>query len=735
MPNVVGTPLERVDGHAKVTGAARYTADHRFPGLVHAVLVTSAIAQGRVSRIDAAAALAVPGVLAVLTHENAPRLRGRLGRDSDDNHAIQALQDAAVRYADQPVAVVVAETLEQAREGTRRVVLAYKEAAAQIGLDPVRGRSFRPRHATYEKPDTTRGAARLALEQSPVRLEHVYTTARQTHNPMEPHATIATWEGSRQLTLYDATQGLFDCRRRVAKIFGLREGAVRVISPYLGGGFGSKGPVWSHVIIAALAAKHVGRPVKLAVERPHMFGPVGWRGHTRQTVALGAERDGTLNVVQHHTLAETSTYDAFMESCGLPARSLYASRASATSHRLVRATIATPSYARAPGWATGTFALECAMDELAWALEVDPVELRLRNHADEDPAAGHPWSSKYLRECYRIGASRFGWPRRAPQPGAWREGSWRIGWGMATSMYPTHRSEASALARLHDDGTLVVETGSQDLGTGTYTMLTQIAADALGTAPGRVLVRIGDTELPESPISGGSMTAASTGSAVHEAVCALRAELMRLAVGDPASPLHQVPAEAVCVEDGRIFDSRVFGKGESLESLLARQGRRYVEKKADSAPGAEAKRYAMAAFGAQFAEVRVDAELGAVRLSRMVGVFDIGRALNARTARSQLIGGMVWGIGLALTEDTVIDGRLGRVVTSNLADYHVPVDADVPDLDVSWIGAPDEHANPVGAKGIGELGITGAAAAIANAVFHATGRRVRDLPITLDKLM
>jgi xanthine dehydrogenase YagR molybdenum-binding subunit len=735
MPDVVGTPLERVDGPAKVTGAATYTADHRLPDLTHAVLVTSAIAQGRIEGIDAAAAEAVPGVLAVLTHENAPRVRGRLGRDTDDNHAIQALQDAEIRYADQPVAVVVAETLEQAREAARRVVLAYKETAPQIGLDPARGRSFRPKHVVYEKPDTARGAVRGALERSPVRVEAVYTTPRQTQNPMEPHATIAMWEGPRQLTLYDATQGLFDCRRRVAKILGLRESAVRVVSPYLGGGFGSKGPVWSHVIIAALAAKHVGRPVKLVLERPQMFGPVGWRGRTSQTVALGAERDGTLTALQHHTLAETSTYDAFMEACGLPARMLYASATSATSHRLVRANIATPSYARAPGWATGTFALECAMDELAWALDIDPIELRLQNHADEDPATGHPWSSKHLRECYRIGATRFGWHRRARQPGVWREGGRRIGWGMATSVYPTHRSEASALARLHDDGTLVVETGSQDLGTGTYTILTQIAADALGTSPGRVLVRIGDTRLPESPMSGGSQTAASAGSAVHEAVCALRAELVRLAVGDPASPLHGVPGEAVGVEDGRIFDSRVFGKGESLESLLVRQGRDQVEKRASAAPGPEAKRYAMYAFGAQFAEVRVDPDLGAVRVSRMVGVFDVGRALNARTARSQLLGGMVWGIGMALTEDTVIDGRLGRVVTANLADYHVPVAADVPDLDVSWIGAPDEHANPVGAKGLGELGITGTAAAIANAVFHATGRRVRDLPITLDKLL
>lgn len=735
MPDVLGRPLERVDGRAKVMGAATYTADHHFPDVAHAVVVTSAIAHGRVESVDAGAAEAVPGVLAVLTHENAPRVRGRLERDADGNHAIHALQDAAVRYANQPIAVVVADSLEQAREGARRLAFGYAETPPQLGLDPARGRSFRPKHVVEQKADTARGSVKASLEGSALRLERVYTTPLQTHNPMEPHATVAQWEGPRRLILHDSTQGLFDCRARVARIFGLRKEGVRVVSPFLGGGFGSKGPVWSHVILAALAAKHVGRPVKLVLERPQMFGSVGWRSRTRQTVALGAERDGTLTAVHHHTLAETSTFDEFMEPCGLPARMLYASRANVTTHRLVRSTIATPSYARAPGWAPGTFALECALDELAWALDMDPVELRLRNYAPKDPETGRPWSSNALRECYQIGAARFGWHRRSPQPGVWRDGTSRVGWGMATAVYPTHRSEASALARLHDDGTLVVETGSQDLGTGTYTILTQIAADALGVPPAQVLVRIGDSLYPESPMSGGSQTAASAGSAVQKVVTALRAELLRMAIGDPESPLSRVPAECVGIEEGRLFDSRVSGRGERLANLLARQGRSQVEKRADSAPGSEAERYAMYAFGAQFAEVHVDADLGCLRVTRMTGVFDIGRALNARTARSQLIGGMVWGIGMALTEDTVIDGRLGRVVNGNLADYHVPVEADVPDLDVSWIGAPDERANPVGAKGIGELGITGAAAAIANAVFHATGRRVRDLPITLDKLL
>ncbi|HKZ05928.1 MAG TPA: xanthine dehydrogenase family protein molybdopterin-binding subunit [Methylomirabilota bacterium] len=733
MPELVGSGLERVDGRDKVTGSAGYTADHPVADVAHAVLVPSAIAHGRVEAIDAEAAEAVAGVVAVLTHDNAPRLR-RLGRDADGNHAILALQDADVRYANQPIAVVVADTLEQAREGARRLVVRYAAKTPLVGLDPVRGRSFRPKQVVEEKSDTARGTVTTALYRSPVRLEGVYTTAFQTHNPLEPHATVAVWEDGR-LTLYDATQGIFDCRARVAKIFGLRADAVRVVSPFVGGGFGSKGPVWSHVVLAAMAARHVGRPVKLVLERPQMFGPVGWRSRTRQTLALGAERDGTLTALHHHTLAETSTFDEFMEPSSLPARMLYAAPASATTHRLVRSTIATPSYARAPGWASGSFALECAMDELAWTLGLDPIELRLRNYAEKDPDTGLPWSSNGLRECYRIGATRFGWHRRAPQPGVWRDGDWRVGWGMAVSVYPTHRSEASAVARVHDDGSLVVEVGTQDIGTGTYTILTQIAADALGIPPAQVAVRLGDTDYPETPISGGSQTAASAGSAVHQAVTALRAEVIRRARKDPASPLHEVPADCVAIEEGRLFDSRVFGKGESVASLLTRQGRPHLEARADAAPGPEADEYAMYAFGAQFAEVRVDAELGVIRVSRMVGVFDVGRALNSRTLRSQLMGGMVWGIGLALTEDTVLDGRVGRVVNGNLADYHVPVEADVPELDVTWIGAPDACVNPVCAKGVGELSITGAPAAIANAIYHATGRRVRALPITLDKLL
>ena len=734
MAGIVGQPLDRVDGRAKVTGTALYTGDRTLPGLAHGVIVGSAIAHGHVVAIDATAAARVAGVRLVLSHANAPRLPGGVGRDRDGNHAILALQDRVIRYANQPIAVVVAETIEQAREGARRLLISYAEKPPATGLERAGARALRPKEVSEEEPDTSRGNVKAALADSDTWIEETYTTAMYTHNPLEPHATVAAWDGG-SLTLYDTTQGLFDCQARVARIFGLPTQAVRVVSTYLGGGFGSKGPVWSHVILAAMAARQLGRPVKLVLARTQMFGPVGSRSRTRQTVALGATPDGGLRVLRHDTLAETSTFDDYMEACGLPARTLYAAAARATSHRFVRSNIGTPSYMRAPGWAPGTFALECAIDELAEALRMDPVALRVRNHAARHPRSRRPWSSNELRACYQLGAARFGWSGRPTEPGRWRRGQWRIGWGVAGSLYPVHQSPASARVRLREDGSLHVETGSQDIGTGTYTILTQIAAEAFGVRPADVTLQLGDTEYPETPMSGGSQTAVSAGVAVQKAAAALRRKVVRLAIADPAGPLHRARLEAVIIDAGRIFDSRNGGRGESLRALLARQKRPSLDARAHAEPGSGLTRYAAYAFGAQFAEVHVDADLGRVRVARMVGVFDAGRVLNAKTARSQLIGGMVGGIGMALHEGTELDERLGRVVNADLGEYHVPVQADVPEIDVSWIGTPDERANPLGAKGIGELGITGAAAAIANAVFHATRRRVRDLPIRLDRLL
>ena len=702
----LGEPLERVDGRDKVTGRARYTTEHALPNVAHAALVTSTIAKGRVAAIDTAAGERVRGVLAVMTHTNAPRLPATTGSGPSDR-VLHLLQDDVVHCANQPIAVVVAETLEAAHEAAGLVRVRYATEPHDVRLEPRLAEATTPKHAG--RPDQpaahAHGDVERALAEAEVKIEQVYRTPFETHVPMEPHATIAAWDGPARLTLYDATQGIFGCRKRVAGLLGLKPDDVRVVSEYLGGGFGSKGPTWSHVVLAAMAARRVSRPVKLALRRPQTFGPVGFRSRTHQAIALGARRDGTLTAIRHDTIAQTSSFDEFMEPASVASRMLYASPSIATSHKLVRSDIGTPSYMRAPGWAPGTYALEVALDELAVALDMDPLALRLKNYAERDPEKDRPWSSKALRECYRAGAARFDWSQRPRAPRALREGTTLIGWGMATSVYPTHRSKAGARARLQRDGTVLVESGTQDLGTGTYTVMTQVAADALGVSPAQIVFRLGDTSFPETPVSGGSQTAASVGSAVHAAATALRDKLAAL----------------------------TGGRSEPLQSIAARHGE--VEATAEAKPDDADKEYGMYAFGAQFAEVRVDAALGQMRVSRLVGVFDIGRALNARTARSQLIGGMVWGLGMALHENTVMDERLGRIVNNNLAEYHVPVNADVPAIEVAWLEGADPHANPLGVKGIGEIGITGTAAAVANAVYHATGRRVRDLPITLDRLL
>ena len=729
MQNSIGQPLPRVDGRAKVTGRATFAADQKIPKVAHAWMVTSSIAKGRILTIDTAAALRVPGVLAVLTHQNAPRLpqKPRTAERPSDRK-VQLLQNNLVLYANQPVAVVVGETLESARQGAAEVVVRYARAPHSVQLETSLSRGYKPEKggAHGEPTDATRGDMAAALAAADARIEHVYTTPFEVHNPMEPHATIAQWEGPDKLTLYDATQGPFPDRERVATLLGLHPDQVRVISPFLGGGFGSKGPTWSHVVLAAMAARRVSRPVKLVVTRPQMFGPVGFRSHTRQTVAAAAKKDGTLLALRHDTVAQTSSFDQFVESASMAARMLYNSPANATSHRLVRSDIGTPSFTRAPGWAAGTNVLEIAMDEMAYELKMDPVEFRLKNYAEQDPEKQRPWSSKSLRECYRVGGERFGWSKRPLAPGSMREGNTLIGWGMASSVYPVHRSKAAARARIHADGSILVESGTQDLGTGTYTIMTQIAADALGVPVSQVTFRLGDTQEAEAPVSAGSQTATSVGSAVSAAARALREKLAQFA--------GMAPGELVL--RGDTLSSRgVVPRSERLPALLAKQGQPYLEVEAGAQPGDEQDRYSMYVFGAQFAEVRVDRALGMLRVSRMVGTFGAGRILNPRTARSQFIGGMVWGIGLALYEDAVMDPRLGRFVNNNLAEYHIPCNADVPAIDALWVEETDTHVNPLGVKGIGEIGITGAAAAIANAVFHATGKRIRDYPITLDKLL
>lgn len=736
---IVGDGVDRSDARLKVLGQATYTAEHAVPGLVHAVLVTSTIAHGRITAIDSAQAAAMPGVLLVLTHLNAARLPQPKPDPKEQPPAprLPLLQDDRVLYNNQPVAVVVADTLERAQDAARQVRLTYQQAAATLDFARASGQPRKPPDQPERPTDTSRGNVAGALARASTTHDARYRTPLENHNPMEPHATIAAWHDG-ALTLYDSTQNMYGVRKAAARTFGIAPQQVRVVCPYVGGGFGSKGTTWSHVMLAAMAARQAGRPVKLVLDRPQMYGPVGARPLTEQRLRLASDTDGRLLAQVHESMSSTSFVDDFTEPCTAITRTLYASDSLRTTQRLATLHLGVPTYMRAPGEASGSFALESAMDELAYALRRDPLALRLANYAEQDPEKNLPWSGKGLRECYLRGAERFGWARRTAAPGSMRDGRMLVGWGMATATYPANRRPAKASASLYPDGSAVLRSATHELGTGTYTVMAQIGADALVMPLRRVRFELGDTLLPEAPVSGGSQTVASVGPAVQAAAAALFGKLVALAVADPASPLHGATPEQVA---GGHDDTGAWlahrddpRRRDSYAAIVGRHGGPLV---ADSAvgPGDEKRQFSAHSFGAVFVEVHVDPDLGTVRVPRVVGVYDVGRLMNRKTGHSQLMGGIVWGIGMGLMEKTEIDDRTGRALNGNLADYHVPVNADIGQLDISVLDQPDEHLNPLGARGIGEIGITGVAAALANAVYHATGKRIRDLPITPDKLV
>lgn len=735
--SLIGQPLSRVDGIRKVTGTATFSAEHKIPRLAHAVLVMSTIAHGRISAVDSAAAEKMRGVIAVMTHLNAPRLpsAGKAAAGQPPaGRVLNLLQDDRVHYNNQPVALVVADTLEHAADAARHVRLSYQAERATTDFEQAKLEPVNPKKAKTGPADTNRGNLDEGIAAGVVQIDVSYRTPMEHHNPMEPHATIAVWEGE-HLTLYDSTQYVTGDRNTVARTLGIAPDKVRVICPYVGGGFGGKGSTWSHVVLAAMAARRARRPVKLVLERPQMFGPVGHRPNTEQRMLLAAAKDGALTAVKHNVIASTSFQEDWLETAALVTRMMYAAPNQQTTHRLARMNTGTPTFMRAPGEATGSFALECAMDELAYELKVDPVELRLRNYAGQDPEKKKPWSSNALRECYRVGAERFGWSRRDPRPLSMREGHTLIGMGMASATYPANRSPASATARLLPDGSAVVQSGTQDLGTGTYTVMTQVAAEALGLAPDKVRFELGDSALPQAPVSGGSQSVASVAPAVQAAATALRDKLVALAIADSKSPLAGAAAADIASDKGWLFLRSAPDRRVAYAAVLARNGARAIEASADARPGSEKEEYSMHSFGAVFVEVHVDAELGEIRVPRITAAYGVGQLLNEKTGHSQLMGGVVWGVGMALMEETHYDRRYGRPVNGNLGEYHVPVNADIGVIDITVVPEKDAHINPLGAKGIGEIGITGVAAAIANAVYHATGKRVRDLPITLDKVM
>jgi xanthine dehydrogenase YagR molybdenum-binding subunit len=695
-------PSPRVDGPVKAAGAARYTADRSGPGLNHAVLVTAGIPRGRVRAIDTAEAERYPGVRAVVTYRNALRLHPVDLRPAFA-HGVLPLQDDEVRYEGEPVAAVVADRLERAEEAAAAIRVEYDRAPARTDFAVA---ARRPHLVTpperWGPADTLAGDVEAGLAAADVVVSRCYETAARHHCALEPSATRARWDGGR-LTLFDATQGVFVVRLAVATALGMSAEDVRVVCEVTGGGFGSKGFVWPHQLVAAMLARMLHADVRLVLSRAQSFTAHGYQPPTRQEVTLGARRDGLLTAIRHTSVNATASYADHVELAARASRSTYASPAVETRHRVAPVDTVLPTPMRAPQEGPGMFALESAMDELAGELGLDPLELRLRNYADTDPTSGTPFSSKELRACYERGATDFGWAARKPQPRAVWDGTDLIGWGMATAVMHTVRFPARARIRVDPDGTVTVRSGTQEIGTGTSTVLARIAAEVLACDPGQVRVELGDTVLPEAGMSVGSSTALSVGSAVHAAARALVDRLAALGGG--------LPVGEVC----------------------ARHGLDGVEADGAWTPGAVDR--TMSSFGAVFAEVAVDEQLCTVHVRRVLGVYSAGRILSPTTARSQMTGGMVWGIGQALTERSTVDTELGRFVAKDLSGYLLPVNGDVPDLEAIFVDEVDPYASDVGARGIGELGAVGVAAAIANAVFHATGIRVRQLPITPESLL
>ncbi|HUO90221.1 MAG TPA: xanthine dehydrogenase family protein molybdopterin-binding subunit [Rhizomicrobium sp.] len=748
----IGGRLTRIEGHAKVRGAADYALEHNLPNLCHAVLVQSTIAAGRIRAIDAAAASAAPGVLMIMSHENTPPLKASTTwlNVTPEAGTTYAPLKSEITHQGQQVAVVVAETLEQAREAARLVKVTYEETPAIADLDDPKAGEGSPVDAF----NVDWGDAQGAYDTAPVRIEHEYRTPREYNVPIEPHGLVAHWEGDR-LTVYEHSQWIGFMARTYAEWFGIPFENVRLISPYVGGGFGSKAFCYPHSAVAVIAAKTLGRPVKLMVTRPQTFTAYGGRAATRQTLALGATREGKLLSIVHRGSSETSIKDVWVERVGAATPIMYATPNFSSRQRIVPVNTVMPSALRAPGENPSAYGIECAIDELAYEVGIDPLEIRLLNYAERDQHADLPWSTRQLREAFAAGAERFGWSKRKAEPRSMREGRQLIGWGVAAGTYPVRRSAGEAMVRILADGSVEVVSAGIDMGQGTYTILAQTAAEALGLPVDRVTVKLGETGLPLAPVGGGSQLAGVLTGAVHKAARAAREELIGLGLNDPQSPFRDSQANTLVVEDGAIAAPRGDGPRLPIAEFLQAIGRERIEvlgntfaengvkpedrfRNATTITTMRAPTdggFSAHSWCAHFIEVRVDEDFGTVRVSRVVSAFDCGRLYNPKLAESQWKGGIIMGIGQALLEGGQVDPRYARVINNNLGDYLIATNADVPEIEVISVGIPDPHASALGGKGAGELGIVGVAPAIANAVYHATGKRIRDLPITLEKLI
>jgi xanthine dehydrogenase YagR molybdenum-binding subunit len=730
--SVIGTPVTRIDGRLKVSGQAQYGVEHPIPNVTFGVGVPSTIANGRITSIDTAEAEKMPGVLAVLHHGNFQRLfrpAGDLEEQSRPGESRPPLQDENIYYHGQFVALAIANTFEQAQDAASRVRVKYdtKKPVVLIEQAPA---PTKPPQAKY-----SRGNAESAFQQAAVKLDETYVTPVETHNPMEMHGTIAVWDKDK-LTLYETTQGVVNHHNVAAQVLGMPLQNIQIISLFVGSGFGDKLFPWPHSWLAAVAAKHVGRPVKVSVPRTLMFTTVGHRPRFRQRMRLGAMQDGKLVATMNDILQHTSMIDPYVEDCVDPTSMLYSCPNVAAQQVVVSINVGTPTPMRGPGRTPALFAIESAMDELAVKLNMDPLELRLRNYAEQDESKGHPFSSKHLRECYEKGAERFGWSKRNPKIGSMRKGDEILGWGMATCTWPAHQQGAEVRVSLLADGTAEAACATQDIGTGTYTVFAEIVSDRTGVPVDKVKVRLGNSDLPPGPISGGSSATASVVPATAQATDKAIQSVLKAAIKAPNSSFASMKPEDLKLSQGRVHaKNSAPSSGVPFQEILTSQNLARLDGQAKTDWTAEQKKYSSHSFGAHFCEIAFDPEIVRLRITRWLTVMDGGRMINAKTARNQIIGGVVMGIGMGLFEETVYDTRTGQPINNNFADYIVPVEADIPEIECVFLDYPDTVLNEYGARGVGEIGLTGCASALTSAVYHATGIRIRELPIRIEKLM
>jgi xanthine dehydrogenase YagR molybdenum-binding subunit len=737
--SIIGKPQDRIDGKLKVTGQAMYAGDHQAENLAFGYLLTSTIARGSIEAMDTGAAERSSGVEAVYTPFNPLKLYHGLEQSEGamSGEILPPLQDQKILNYGQIIGLVVADSFEQARDAAALVKTRYDAQDPVASWEKGIQHQFTPDTVGEEKATIKILAAGVqsiddALRASPVLMDATYTEPIYHHNPMEPHATTAVWQGDR-LTIYDATQGVIAHRLNVAAVLGIDVDMVRVICPFVGGAFGCKGSMWMFSPLTAAAARALNRPVKTILTREQMFTLVGHRPALIQHLTLGANQDGTLRAVKHDVQSTVSFSKFFVEAAAhRTSRLLYKSPNIEVNHTLVPWDVGGPTFMRAPGCAPGMFALECAMDELAVKSGIDPVELRIKNDSDLYPGRNVPWSSRHLVECFQLGAEKFGWSKRISDPGTVREGDWLIGMGTASALYPAHRNKASAKVRLQADGTAQVSSATQDLGTGTWTVLAIVGADSLELPIEKIRTELGDSALPPAPTSGGSTSVSSVTPAIQKAAESAKKKLIQLAIKDKKSPFAGMKIEDVVYRDGQLVGG---GKSVDFGSVLSATGRGSVEATEMAAAGEEEEKYAFHSFGAQFCQLKVNRWTGEIRIQRITSVMDIGTVINMKTARSQILGGVVFGIGMALLEGSILEEKTGRYANANFAEYLVATNADIPEVDIHFVIKPDTIFNPLGARGIGEIGITGMPSAIANAVYNATGRRIREFPIRPESLL